>query len=251
VSFILDALRKSEHDRQRQAGPGLAEVAVAAPRARSNLWAIAAVVLLIVNLGALGVWLIRRGSAPEPPAPAAAPAASPDSTAAQTTVTATAPATPPPMLRPAAPAPVPAAIGTNPLAAEVSEPELALSSGADAAPEGPPAVTRTPARPGSVVYESMPEADPPATAAAVAAPAEGSGTSGLPTADELIAKGAVAPLRLELHVYSTQAPERFVFINSTRYREGDRLAEGPVVEEITRDGVVLSQAGNRFVLPRQ
>ena len=30
MSFILDALRKSEHERQRQGGPGLAEVAVAA-----------------------------------------------------------------------------------------------------------------------------------------------------------------------------------------------------------------------------
>ena len=32
MSFILDALRKSEHERQRQGGPGLAEVAVAAPK---------------------------------------------------------------------------------------------------------------------------------------------------------------------------------------------------------------------------
>ena len=32
MSFILDALRKSEHERQRQTGPALAEVPVAAPK---------------------------------------------------------------------------------------------------------------------------------------------------------------------------------------------------------------------------
>jgi len=32
VSFILDALKKSETDRQRQASPALFEVKVAAPR---------------------------------------------------------------------------------------------------------------------------------------------------------------------------------------------------------------------------
>ena len=80
---------------------------------------------------------------------------------------------------------------------------------------------------------------------------EHTAASGLPTADELAAKGGVAPLRLELHVFSNRPAERFVFINSHRYREGDKLAEGPQIEEITRDGVVLNQAGNRFVLTRE
>mgnify|MGYP001590362261 FL=1 len=39
MSFILDALRKSEHDRQRQSGPALAEVPIAAPKPKSNVWA--------------------------------------------------------------------------------------------------------------------------------------------------------------------------------------------------------------------
>ena len=34
MSFILDALKKSESDRQRQSGPALFEVKVAAPRTR-------------------------------------------------------------------------------------------------------------------------------------------------------------------------------------------------------------------------
>ena len=61
MSFILDALRKSEHERQRQGGPGLAEVAVAAPRRpKTNVWATAAVVLLVVNLVAVGVLMLWR-----------------------------------------------------------------------------------------------------------------------------------------------------------------------------------------------
>ena len=47
MSFILDALRKSEHARQRQTGPGLAEVPVAPAKSRTNVWATAAVALLV------------------------------------------------------------------------------------------------------------------------------------------------------------------------------------------------------------
>ena len=62
MSFILDALRKSEHERQRQTGPGLAEVAVAPAKPRSNVWATAAIALLVVNLVAVGVLLLRKAS---------------------------------------------------------------------------------------------------------------------------------------------------------------------------------------------
>jgi hypothetical protein len=68
MSFILDALRKSEHERQRQTGPGLAEVAVAPPRTRTNVWATAAIALLVVNLVAIGVLLLRKaGTSRRPP----------------------------------------------------------------------------------------------------------------------------------------------------------------------------------------
>ena len=47
MSFILDALKKSESDRQRQNGPALFEVKVAPPRTRLPLWAMAIAVLLV------------------------------------------------------------------------------------------------------------------------------------------------------------------------------------------------------------
>jgi len=71
MSFILDALRKSEHERQRQTGPALVEVPVAAPRPRTNAWGTAAIVLLLVNLLVIGGLLLYRSGKAPPTAPAA------------------------------------------------------------------------------------------------------------------------------------------------------------------------------------
>jgi general secretion pathway protein B len=75
-------------------------------------------------------------------------------------------------------------------------------------------------------------------------------SASLPTADEIMAPSGLPELKLELHVYSNDPAQRFVFINSHKYREGENLAEGPRVEEIRGDGVVLSLRGSRFLLPR-
>jgi hypothetical protein len=73
MSFILDALKKSENDRQRQSGPALFEVRVAPPRSKLPLLAIVIVSLLVVNLGVVGWIMLRK------PAAAAVPAAPPTS----------------------------------------------------------------------------------------------------------------------------------------------------------------------------
>ena len=72
MSFILDALKKSESDRQRHTGPALFEVKVAAPRPGLPLWAIALAVLLLVNVGVVA-WLVLRKPAAALPAAVAAP----------------------------------------------------------------------------------------------------------------------------------------------------------------------------------
>ncbi len=275
MSFILDALRKSEHERQRTTGPALAEVAVAAPRPRSNVWATVAITLLLVNLVALGVLLIRKAGR-EPaigaPAPAVTTAATPQDYAppagatasaagpapAPVSLTRTAPepvAAPqtPPMLSPAAPPAQDASGARNPLEDEVSAGPPALDPAvieqAAAPPPGPPAVTRTPAGRGSVVYESLPETAA-LGGAAHSAPAASAAPAGLPTADEVSAAGGVPALNLDLHVYSTTPAQRMVFVNGRKYHEGDTLQEGPVVRQITSDGVVLEYRGSRFLLQR-
>jgi general secretion pathway protein B len=269
MSFILDALRKSEHARQRQTGPGLAEVPVAATKPKSNVWATAAIALLVVNLLAVGVLLLRRAQKDDAAATAtvaaattAGPAAGTASGPANPTLVAPPPTAGTPVTQGAAPvrAPIdePAGPGgRNPLADEVGDGSDALQTSAQSAaaavPAGPPAVVNngTARRGGSVVYAPVPEAadlpylPPPAQPAVqqTRPPA-----TAMPNADEVTARGGVAALHLDLHVYATQPQQRFIFVNSRKYREGDTLAEGPVVEQITPDGAVLNFQGSRFKL---
>jgi general secretion pathway protein B len=62
---------------------------------------------------------------------------------------------------------------------------------------------------------------------------------------------ALPEMHLDVHVYATTPAERFVYVNMRRYHEGNMLQEGPRLERIRRDGVVLDYQGLRFLLPRQ
>jgi general secretion pathway protein B len=63
VSFILDALKKSENERQKASGPALFEVKVAPPASRFPMWAVVVGVLLGVNLVVLIAVLLLRDQA--------------------------------------------------------------------------------------------------------------------------------------------------------------------------------------------
>jgi len=211
MSFILDALKKSEIERQRQTVPGLMDTRSPTRRNRLPLWAVALGALLVVNLLAL-TWVLwhRRSSAPPPPAVAAKPA---------TTTTA------------------PAAHFSPLDAAPEYAPEIPVPSAADQRPashETAPAAHR----PDPLLSEAN---DPPENQEI------------LPSISELNLTGAQAlpELHLDVHVYATKPSERFVYINMRKYHEGSVLQEGPKVERIRRDGVVLNYQGLRFILPRQ
>jgi len=108
MSFILDALKKSESDRQRQSGPALFEVKLAPPRTGLPPWGLAVGALLLVNLGVVMWMLLRHAATPAPGTPpvAAAGASAPPLPAPATAVPAVA------TDRSAAPAaPIPAAAG--------------------------------------------------------------------------------------------------------------------------------------------
>src|SRR5580692_7444188 len=79
MSFILDALKKSEIERQRQSVPGLMDTRLSPKRNRLPLWAIALGVLLGINLLGLTYVLLRKSTpavqAPRPADAARAPAA--------------------------------------------------------------------------------------------------------------------------------------------------------------------------------
>jgi general secretion pathway protein B len=73
------------------------------------------------------------------------------------------------------------------------------------------------------------------------------------TFNELRANGTIMlpDLHLDIHVYSEHPADRFVFVNMSKYREQGKLTEGPVVKEITPEGVILEHLGNGFLLPRE
>lgn len=62
---------------------------------------------------------------------------------------------------------------------------------------------------------------------------------------------SLGPLNLDLHVYASQPERRFVLINSQRYRPGDWLVEGALLEAIEADGVILGYRDRRFTLTAQ
>jgi general secretion pathway protein B len=246
MSFILDALKKSESDRQRQNGPALFEVRVAPPRTRLPLWAVAIAVLLVVNLGVV-MWMLlrhqRASSAPRPQ-PVTAAASAPLSPANPVPVVATS--------APAAPgsAPPPAA-----LAAATTAPGTAGSSAATpaaaaiAASAGPGTVSSAPDSANAEDYAPA-EEQPPASG--LASHVKRGTASGVPLYQDLSATPGVQlpQLRLDLHVFAGRPQDRFVMINMHKLREGDTRPEGVHVDSITPEGAVLSYNGSKFLLPR-
>ena len=256
MSFILDALKKSESDRQRQSGPALFEVRVAPPRTRLPLWAIAIAVLLVVNLGVV-MWMLMRhqhASSAAAPQPVTTAATTPPSTGIPVPVVATsAPAAP----GTAAPAPA-APSALTPPSALAAAPGTAGALAGTAAPTPPTTHAAASALAGTV--NGAPDsANAEDYAPAEEPPAPGLGNhvrrgtaSGVPLYQDLSATpGTQLPqLRLDLHVFAARPQDRFVMINMHKLREGDTLPGGVHLDSITPEGAVLSYNGSKFLLPR-
>jgi general secretion pathway protein B len=276
MSFILDALKKSETERQRQAIPGLMDAPPAPRRPRFALWAAALGALLVVNVAVLGV-VLTRGSAPGTAAPTGAPASLP--AAAESTTAVNGPRAAEGSLPASAAAVTPAPVASPPIApssvasAPGAAPGTAVPgvvpsdprhfSPMDPAPTYAPEVPPSGAAPTEVAplapsaharVDRLAAEEPPRSFTHQADPvlthADPADTEVLPSINEVNVNGRLPEMHIDLHVYAAQASERFVSINGRRYREGDTLAEGPVLERIRRDGAVLDYQGTRFLLPR-
>jgi general secretion pathway protein B len=229
MSFILDALRKSDAERQRAATPGLTDVRYAARPARRNIWVPILVAVLAANAVFMGVqWYGRRDAAPAATVPVATPAPA-------SAITAPAPAVPAAAVPPA---------DIRPLAREVEAGEPPAEPDIEAEFPGPPVA----AAPTAAVVSAP--APAPAPTPAAARPSRILPGNDLPTAEQLMGSGGLNTpiLNLDLHVYSSKPADRFVVINSRKYKEGAQLSEGPTVESITSDGVILAMQGRRFTL---
>jgi general secretion pathway protein B len=278
MSFILDALRKSEHERERSTLPGIADAPIVKRPPSKLPWMLGGVgVLLALNVVVLLVVLLRPAktetgaNGPVGPPPAATPlghaGGAPDPAASMGAVPAAA-ASPAPLpaagVAGAVPVPATAARDVRPLSAEADAPvesgepldvppvqrDPTLDADAVPAAVAPPHVARTPAgRAAEPLAPSAREAQPSAPPPRAAAPVR---TTGVPSIDDLApqATAGLPQLSINLHVYSPDPAQRFVMLNGRRYVDGAQLQEGPTLERITPDGVILNHRGLRFLLPR-
>ncbi len=214
MSLILEALRKSEAERRRAVVPDLlAEPAVAAPIAATppQRWPWIAGALAIA---AVLAWFAMRDRGPAPisvvPESDTPVLAQPAPAAAMPTDTQRAA---PALRRPIVVAP-PAPAKPAPIA-DVPPPVIAQ----------PPRIERTPA-PAPVAIDMTQR------------------VSDL-GAEE---RKQLPPLKLSMHMWNDVASQRFVIIDGTRLRVGDRLG-ALVIADIQPDGVLLDWNGRALRLP--
>jgi general secretion pathway protein B len=268
MSFILDALKKSEVERQRQSQPGLMDAPTAQRHGGLPLWAILLGALLAINIVVLAVMLLRNGT---PAAASTAKKHTESAAVAQDKAPAVAdhfsPLGQAPVYAPEIPVTATDGASTGSSASTVTGAStgssastvtgastgISASTGTSAASQVAPLAAPLSA-PHSSAQRSAPRAAPHRSdPVLIDEDAKADNQEVLPSINEINLTGAQAlpELHLDVHVYATKASDRFVYINMRKYHEGNSLPEGPVVEHIRRDGVVLNYQGLRFILPRQ
>ena len=230
MSYILEALKKADQERGIGAVPNLATPHEdKRPQPRSYRWLWVVVTLLLVNAVLVALLLKDRG--PDIPVVAQAPIDSP-----------------PPLLggQPAQPAPQAseAPIAAAPTPEQPGPPESARAPAAGKlvmVPEPTNLQNSTPSLRSEEVPDGRMDTRSPAK-----------DRSQLQSWYELppeIRNRLDLP-RLDLHVYSDEPRDRFILVNLKKYREGERLDSGLILEEILPDGMVMSYQGERFLVEK-
>ncbi len=106
----------------------------------------------------------------------------------------------------------------------------------------PPRVQQLPsATPSAAVVESTP-------AYTSAAPPQPAATSDVPEWNDLSLefRSGLSMPSIDVHVYSDDPGRRFILMDLQKYREGETLGNGAVLEEILPDSIQLYYQGSRF-----
>ena len=236
MSFILDALRKSETARRRSEAPDLFATmpGTTAPTPARAQWPL----LAIGGVGVLSLiaalWLFAQRSPSQPaPLPASLPAS--DATTGATT-----------------PQAAPTAIETQTPASIPPTPEPPQQPSAAEAPAAPIKTSPAPVAPPAAIAITRdlpapppePDTASPAPQVQIASPATGDQVVSLADLDPE-ARKQLPPLKLSMHLWNEAPSQRFVILDGQRLKEGDVLGE-IVVERINRDGAVLVWRGSRL-----
>lgn len=273
MSYILDALKKADAQRERDPARGIHAQPAPLPTLqqpgigqRPWLWAAAAAAIAV--LAAAG-WFASQAGLDEQPSPVlpsdagpprraavAAAAAPPDTTPASLGTTAPAAPAPEPVadavLPPPAPAPVaPAAVAAAPTRAATTPPGNAARAVPAAKAPGEPASAAAAAAPPAAPSAAVAAAPvpPPAAARPVAPPPAAAPAAPVAAGEAPIGNGlpADAPkLAISGGVYSANRAQRMLIVNGQVVNEGADLGGGIVLEEIRPKAAVLRFRGGRY-----
>ena len=278
MSYILDALRKAEAERERGTVPGIHAQPVrqvsaeAAARAAMPTWVWAVVAACVVLAGLLVWQMVRRGSdAVAPVVTAAAPSASavtvtPTATVLATPATATTP-TPTPTPMTASPAAPPAVTATPPakspplpaIAAALREAVPAVrkpaptasAAGTSPTPAAAPPVVLAAAQPAA-----MPQPVSPGAVQKPSPPVASNANSAQPTEPRIYAlnelpddiRRQLPNLSVSGSMYSAVPANRLVIFNGQVFHEGDKVTTDLVLEQISPKAAVLRYKTYRYQL---
>jgi len=254
MSYILDALRRADAERERERGgvPGLhsmqvGDAAPAAPTRTPWVAAVLAAASLIVLL-LLGWWFWPAApvaeqtltKAPPPSLPVSAPTSAAASAAAVTPADSTAAAggsvTPAPMIDPV---PEPARASAPPVLGAPARPAVRE-------PRAPTAKTVAPASPSAATVRRSAAASAPSAAASAATPTR--------PEDKVVAfdklpddvKRALPTLAIGGVVYSDNPGSRLLMIGGQLLKEGDIAGPGVTLEQIRPRSAVLRWKDVRY-----
>ena len=247
MSYILDALKRADAERERGAVPGLhaQQNTALAPtplrNARTRLWLISGTVLVLSAISA-GLWL-WSAQTHEASLPAVQLAMVPPLVNVPTTTPAPAPA-PAPATAPApTPAPTLPAAGVAPSTPASTPPALALATVPPAAAAVPaPAPTHKPTV--SSVAPKVATPAPPSAASAPPAAAE------VPLLSELPEdfRRQLPALAITGAVYAQTPAQRLLLVNNQVLNQGSLAAPELTLEEIRPRSSVFNFRGTRFRL---
>jgi len=239
MSYILDALKRADAERERGAVPGLHARQVIAPASQAaysvqhRVGMTVAATLALAGIAATSLWIWQTPDAsvrlaavepaaakPPAPAPLAQPAPTPTTTPAAAAL-------------PSAPQSVPAV------------PRAALSS----LPTVVPAASRLASRPAvpahAVAVQPQPRSQPDPAAKAAASQAALSAVRFLSDLPEDMRR-QIPPLTITGLVYSKNPDKRLLLVNNQVLLQGSLAAPGVTLEEIQAKSSVFNFRGTRF-----
>ena len=220
MSYILEALKKADQERSLGDVPDLEATHWGERRRkRSYRWVWVVAVLMLVN-GVLLYRLLGRDDS-----------LIPDDGVISESIE-TIPVTPVPRVEKTV---LPAARDTARPREPVYVPPVAPAR------RPPSAVQQRPSTPPSVAVE-------PTLGYTRAAPPQPAATSDVPEWNDLSLefRSGLSMPSIDVHVYSDDPGRRFILMDLQKYREGETLGNGAVLEEILPDSIQLYYQGSRF-----